>query len=175
MGDPVTSQDPGAGKRGRATVNQRGFRETPEVCSPKLVPMRWTPRGLQRRYRDTVSGTTPKILVVDDEWAVLRLAQVMLTTGGYEVYVANSALEAIEVAERLQCGLNLLLTDMRMPNVDGHDLSLTIRRICPQIDTMVFTGYAPEDGRERNYPILKKPFTYSEMLYAVKQVLDAQL
>jgi CheY-like chemotaxis protein len=112
---------------------------------------------------------------VDDDRAVRRLAEVLLKSAGYEVHAAESAAEAIVVAERLHCGLNLLLTDMRMPGVDGHDLILTIRRICPHVDVMLFTGYAPEDGRERNYPILAKPFNKDQLLGAVKQILDAQL
>jgi two-component system cell cycle sensor histidine kinase/response regulator CckA len=120
-------------------------------------------------------GGTATILIVDDDRAVRRLAERMLSEAGYQVYAAASADEAIGIAERLQCGLNLLLTDMRMPNVDGHDLILAIRRICPHIDTMVFTGYAPEDGRERNYPMLAKPFSKEQLLEAVRQVMDAQI
>jgi YesN/AraC family two-component response regulator len=62
-----------------------------------------------------------------------------------------------------------------MPGVDGHDLILKIRRLCPHIDTMVFSGFAPDDGRPRTYPILPKPFTKQQLLAAVKQILDAQI
>jgi CheY-like chemotaxis protein len=120
-------------------------------------------------------GGTATILIVDDDRAVRRLAERMLREAGYQVHAAASAGEAIGIAERLQCGLNLLLTDMRMPDVDGHDLILAIRRICPNIDTMVFTGFAPEDGRERNYPMLAKPFSKEQLLEAVRQVIDAQI
>jgi DNA-binding NtrC family response regulator len=115
------------------------------------------------------------ILVVDDERPVRRLAERMLQSAGYQVCTAESPDEAIAIAERLQCGLNLLLTDMRMPGVDGHDLILKIRRICPHIDTMVYSGFLPDDGRERNYPILPKPFTKDQLLGAVKTILDAQI
>ena len=115
------------------------------------------------------------ILVVDDEPAVRRLTALMLRSAGYEVYVAGSAAEAIELAERHGCGLNLLLTDMRMPFVDGHDLIGRIRQICPRVDVMVFTGFIGDDQRPRNYPILGKPFTREQLLTAVREILDVQL
>lgn len=115
------------------------------------------------------------ILVVDDEAAVRRLTARLLQNAGYDVHTAESANAAIAVAQELQCGLNLLLTDMRMPGVDGYELIGQIRRICPYVDTMVFSGFIPDDGRPKNYPILPKPFTKDQLLAAVRQVLDTQL
>lgn len=115
------------------------------------------------------------ILVVDDEPAVRRLAALMLKNAGYGVYMAGSAVEAIELAESLACELNLLITDMRMPGVDGHELIGRIRRICPHMDVMVFSGFIADTERSRNYPILAKPFTKEQLLAAVREILDVQL
>jgi DNA-binding NtrC family response regulator len=118
---------------------------------------------------------TANILVVDDEAQVRRMAEFMLQTEGYRVYTAENATRALEVAQELQCGLNLLITDMVMPGIDGHELILTIRRICPHMDTMVITGFVPGDTRQMNYPILPKPFTRDQLIGAVKTILDAQI
>ncbi len=122
-----------------------------------------------------MSDRRETILVVDDEPAVLRLTALMLDSAGYQVFTAASAAEAIAVAERFACGLNLLITDMQMPDVDGHELIGSIRRICPYVDTMVFSGFIPDAERPRNYPVLSKPFTQEQLLSAVRQILDVQL
>jgi len=118
---------------------------------------------------------TPTVLVVDDDPAVLRLSKLMLESEGYHVYAVENAKQAIAVAHELQCVLNLLLTDMVMPEVDGHDLIITIRRMCPLVKTMAMSGaLLPGDSRDRNYPVLPKPFTQDQLLAAVKQILQTQ-
>jgi len=65
---------------------------------------------------------------------------------------------------------------MAMPDIDGHDLILTIRRICPHMDTMLMSGgFAPDDTRSKNYRIVRKPFTATQLLAAVKGILDAEM
>jgi DNA-binding NtrC family response regulator len=64
------------------------------------------------------------ILIVDDQQQVLRMAEVMLRAAGFEVHAASNATDALAIASQLGCGLNLLLTDMRMPDIDGHELGL---------------------------------------------------
>jgi CheY-like chemotaxis protein len=116
------------------------------------------------------------ILVVEDDTAVRRLAKWILQQEGYHVHEAANASEALEVAHQLQCGLNLLVTDMLMPGIDGHQLIRTIRGICPHMDTMLMTGaLALGDQRPRNYPVLLKPFSPEQLLTAVKQILSVQL
>jgi len=118
---------------------------------------------------------TTTILVVDDDKAVLGLAKWILAGEGYRVYAAESAKEAIAIAKELQCGLDLLLTDMVMPVTDGHDLILTVRRMCPQAHTMAMSGaFSPSDLRQRDYLVLHKPFTREELLAAVRQILNPQ-
>ena len=74
------------------------------------------------------------ILIVDDQQQVLRMVEFMLRAAGYEVNAASNATDALAVARQVGCGLNLLLTDMMMPDIDGHDLILAIRLLyerCP--------------------------------------------
>ena len=118
---------------------------------------------------------TTTILVVDDDKAVLRLTKSILEGEGYRVYAAESAKEAIVIAEKLQCGLDLLLTDMVMPVTDGHDLILSMRRMCPQVHTMAMSGaFLSGDVRQRDYLVLRKPFVREELLAAVRRILEPQ-
>jgi DNA-binding NtrC family response regulator len=139
------------------------------------VRARRTPfRGKAAVLKARMSNGTPTILVVDDESAVRRAVEGMLQREGYQVYTAESASEAVSIAERLDCGINLLVTDMHMPDTDGHQLIQAIRQICPRLGTMMMSGFVPTDEPDRDYPILSKPFTKDQLLAAVKQVLDAQ-
>ena len=116
-----------------------------------------------------------KILIVDDQQQVLRIAEVMLRAAGYEVYVASNATDALAVARQVGCGLNLLLTDRMMPDIDGHDLILAIRRLCPNVDTIVMSGaLSADDVRIKNYKMIWKPFTMDQLVEVVKEVLDGQ-
>jgi len=54
-------------------------------------------------------------------------------------------------------------------------LILVVRRICPHIRTMAFSGFVADDARERNYPILPKPFSKDQLLTAVNEVLDPEV
>jgi DNA-binding NtrC family response regulator len=116
------------------------------------------------------------VLVVDDEQQVRRLAEVILQAGGYRVYTAANGVEALALANQLQCRLNLLLTDMIMPEMDGHELILAIRRICPYMDTILMSGaFVPDDARFKNYGILPKPFTMNQLLSTVEEALGGQI
>lgn len=118
--------------------------------------------------------STATILLVDDERQVRRLAERMLQQGGYDVYCAENAGEAVSIAKQLQERLDLLVTDMRMPGADGHQLIGMIRQICPHAGTMAISGFLPEGIPEHDYPVLPKPFTKADLLAAVQQILDAQ-
>ena len=116
------------------------------------------------------------ILIVDDEQQVLRMAELMLRAAGYEVYGASNTTEALAFAAQVGCGLNLLLTDMIMPDIDGHDLILAIRRLCPNVDSIVMSGaLLVDDVRVKNYKMICKPFTMDRLVDAVKEVLDGQI
>jgi DNA-binding NtrC family response regulator len=116
------------------------------------------------------------ILIVDDQQQVLRMAEVMLRAAGYEVYVASNAADALAIARQVGCGLNLLLTDMRMPDIDGHELILALRQLCPTVDTIVMSGaLSADDVRVKNYKMIWKPFTMDQLVEVVKEVLDGQI
>ena len=116
------------------------------------------------------------ILIVDDQQQVLRMVEFMLQAAGYEVYAASNATDALAVARQVGCGLNLLLTDMMMPDIDGHDLILVIRRLCPNVDTIVMSGaLSADDVRVKNYKMIWKPFTMDQLVEVVKEVLDGQI
>jgi CheY-like chemotaxis protein len=116
-----------------------------------------------------------KILLVDDDSAVLGFTKALLESGGHLVCAAGSAAEAIAIAQEHRCGFNLLLTDMVMPVTGGHDLILAIRRMCPNMSMMAMSGALLDDNyREMDYHILPKPFTREQLLAAVYQTVNGR-
>ena len=120
--------------------------------------------------------TAATILIVDDQQQVLRMAEVMLRAAGYEVYGASQRDGRTGIRQPSWMSVDLLLTDMIMPDIDGHELILAIRRLCPNMDTIVMSGaFSADDVRVKNYKIIHKPFTMDQLVEAVKEVLDGQI
>lgn len=119
---------------------------------------------------------TPKILVVDDETQVLNYMAAILRRHGYEVHQANDAHTALQTAEKLSCGLNLVITDVAMPEVSGDELVRQIRQKCPYVDVLLVTGALNEEElRVENCPVLKKPFLPTSLTKVVTEILANQI
>jgi DNA-binding NtrC family response regulator len=115
------------------------------------------------------------ILVVDDSVDTQRILQRNLISKGYQVITASGVPEAIKIIE--STSIDLVITDIKMPKISGHDLIRHIRENFPKIDVVVITGYpsiqgavkAVKNGAEE---YLAKPFTDEELLSIVQNVLD---
>ena len=121
---------------------------------------------------ETSSAT---LLVVEDEPAVLTMTATMLHSLGYRVLTAASPEEALALATPDQA-IDLLITDMIMPIMNGRELSQQLRRRLPTLRCLYLSGYtadiigAGENARE-NVHFLQKPFTLGELLGKVQQAL----
>lgn len=116
------------------------------------------------------------ILVVDDEATIRQLCTTMLTRAGYQVDAAEDGAVAWDV---LNAGnFDLLITDNNMPKVSGVELLKKVHAACMTLPVIMATGEYPTDTFIRN-PWLKpagtllKPYTFAELLSAVKDVLRA--
>ena len=81
-----------------------------------------------------------KILVVDDEHAISDTLSEILRTAGYEVATAYNGTQAL--AQASQCCPSLLLTDVLMPQTNGFEVALEIKRKCPECRLLLFSGQA---------------------------------
>jgi PAS domain S-box-containing protein len=115
-----------------------------------------------------------RVLVVEDEEVVRRLVQQVLEGEGYEVLVAQDGEAAIEIAGRNT--IDLLLTDLTMPNVGGRELAERLRAEQPGLRVVYMSGYV-EDGLTGALPpatvFLSKPFTFSELTENVRDLMTA--
>ena len=118
------------------------------------------------------------ILVVDDELSVLGVVKCMLECDDYDVLLANSAAAALRIASNHDVRIDLLITDVIMPDVKGPDLAEQILALRPEIKLLFMSGYTDSDVvrirvLDPNLSFLPKPFTSDGLLETVKRVLNA--
>jgi PAS domain S-box-containing protein len=118
------------------------------------------------------------ILLVEDEAAVLSLGKTLLEHLGYRVLAAGSPREAISRAESFRGKIDLLVTDLIMPEMNGRQLRRRLRSIRPEIKCLYMSGYTANviAGRgvlEEGVHFLQKPFSIPELSAGVREALDA--
>ena len=116
-----------------------------------------------------------KILVVDDEEDVRRVACAYLQDAGYETAEASNGDEAIQVMERDRC--DLVLTDLVMPDKEGAETVMEIRKKWPEVGIVAMSGVVGAEFYLRAASMLGangtllKPFTREELVELVEAVL----
>jgi two-component system, cell cycle sensor histidine kinase and response regulator CckA len=120
------------------------------------------------------------ILVVEDEIAVRVLLRRLLEGAGFEVLEAADGVEALEAAEACPTGIDLLLTDVKMPRMGGLELAQRFVRLYPRAGVVFVSGYYCDESAvasgldaERD-AFVSKPFTPRQVLAAVQRVLARQ-
>jgi len=113
------------------------------------------------------------ILVVEDEERVRRFSVEALQELGYRVIAAENGLEALRLL-RSNPRIDLLFTDIVMPEMNGLRLAEHARQLRPRIRTLFSTGYTQEDFARNKLDILPKPFTMGQLARKVRAVLDGQ-
>ena len=124
-----------------------------------------------------VSGGPETILVVEDDPVVRALAVRMLGNAGYCLLEASSPSEALACSRRHGGPMDMLLSDVLLPEMDGWALSRRLLAERPGLVVLFMSGYAGDrlDGTAIvpvDWPLLQKPFAPAELLRAVRDVLD---
>jgi len=126
--------------------------------------------------RDLSGSAT--VLLVEDEDAVRMGGMRALTSRGYTVHEASSGVEALEVFDSLDGKIDIVVSDVVMPEMDGPTLLGELRKRQPNIKFVFVSGYA-EDAFAKNLPadaqfgFLPKPFSLKQLATVVKEVLEA--
>ena len=120
-----------------------------------------------------------RILLAEDETSLRDLIARALRQDGHDVFANSDGAEALDALARDQGRFDLLLTDIRMPVMDGIALALAAGRDHPTLPILLMTGYA--DQRERAHglqllihDVITKPFTLTAIRDAVKGALAAR-
>ena len=125
---------------------------------------------LQKPEGDRPSGGYT-VLVVDDEEAVRRLAVRMLTWTGYQAIEARHGREALAALEQHSGPVHLVLTDIKMPGMNGRELGRFVEERWPGKPILYMSGFASEVFQP-GAPFLAKPFTQEDLAAKVRSLLE---
>jgi CheY-like chemotaxis protein len=115
------------------------------------------------------------VLLVEDEESVRTLARRALEELGYTVIVASDGVEAAALAERQSRPIDLLVTDVVMPQMGGPQLADRLRLAQPNLNVLFVSGFmgnAAADLTARGTSVLTKPFTREQLGRAVRRVIE---
>jgi two-component system cell cycle sensor histidine kinase/response regulator CckA len=132
--------------------------------------------GRQREAAPGLGGGET-ILLVEDEGAVRELSRDILGMHGYCVLEAADGREALQVYEGHDGKIDLLLTDVIMPLMGGHELGRTLRKRQGDLEVLYVSGYTDEvafrdGGTEQGAWFLAKPFTPDQLAAKLRSILD---
>ena len=118
------------------------------------------------------------VLLVEDEDPVRKFGARALRNKGYDVIEAESGEAALEILRNAAGKIDLLITDVVMPRLDGPGLVREVREICPDIKVIFISGYTEDAFRRRldndgNIDFLPKPFSLKQLASKVKDVIGA--
>ena len=116
-----------------------------------------------------------RILVIDDEPHILNFIEINLVHAGFRVLKAVTGQQGIDLA--FEEGCSLVLTDLRLPDMDGVEVMQKIHERLPRLPTIIMTGYGTIDNAveamkrgARDY--LTKPVTIQDVIFRIHKVLE---
>ncbi len=115
------------------------------------------------------------VLIVDDEKNYLVILEALLAPEGYEVITEVNSLNALRLIKETE--FDLVITDMKMPKMDGIELLEEVKKIDPELPVIIMTAYgtiemAVEAMKKRAYDYITKPFRNEELKLTVKKALE---
>ena len=144
---------------------------------------RLLPSGLEQRFDEALIAGVPNqrkhsILVVDDEPMALELLHGVLSDAGYEVAVAQSGFESLDLFRRDTHAFDLILTDLSMPLMDGEETFERLRQMSPTVNVVLMAGFVDSGRLEKMMNnglsgFVGKPFAPVEILAVVTSVISA--
>ena len=161
--------------------SEEGQGTTFKIYLPRHVPDEieatvTTPEPIEEKPKDLTGSET--LLLVEDEEAVRSFAARALSMRGYNVLEANSGTDALDVVAAHNGGIDLVISDVMMPEMDGPTMLTHLRDSLPNVKVIFISGYA-EDAFEKNlgegetFTFLPKPFSLKQLAATVKDVLGA--
>jgi two-component system, cell cycle sensor histidine kinase and response regulator CckA len=118
----------------------------------------------------------PVILLVEDESMVREITGQVLSHAGYSVLESSNAKEALQIASSHEGPIDLLLTDIVMPEMNGADLAQRMLKRQPDLVTIFMSGYAEHDvvkkAKLSSAVHIQKPFTIDSLLSRISEALN---
>jgi two-component system cell cycle response regulator CpdR len=111
------------------------------------------------------------ILVADDEETIRSLVALALTSAGHQVLTAANGLEALALFRSFPSRIDLVITDLKMPVMDGFEFVRTIQRDQPDAKIMCMTAYSDRPCPQGT-TLLPKPFRIDQLREAVDRIME---
>ncbi|MFI5012659.1 MAG: cell cycle histidine kinase CckA [Hyphomicrobiales bacterium] len=158
----VEEASPSASEGGRLSIPSSVTGAASAIASPEAPGVDHTGSG--------------RVLLVEDEEAVRKFAARALASRGYEVLEAASGRDAVDIVDKTSAPIDLVVSDVVMPEMDGPSLMRELRKRDPKLKIIFVSGYA-EDAFAKNLPegerftFLPKPFTLKQLIETVKTAI----
>ncbi len=122
-------------------------------------------------------GRGERVLLVEDEPAIMKMSKIMLENLGYRVLAANTPGEAINYTSQHSGKIHLLITDVIMPEMNGRDLADQLHTLYPDIRVLFMSGYtadviARQGVLDKNVHFIQKPFSKKDIAVKIRKVLE---
>lgn len=137
--------------------------------APDAAPVQPAPAAL--------ASATKCILLVEDDPALRNVFGTILARKGYHLFIAENGTEAVEIGKAQAGNLDLLLTDIVMPDCNGFELAARIAEFQPEIKTLFMSGYAGESIREfdlvrdKEISFIQKPFNINTLIASIEKAM----
>jgi len=157
--------------------SEPGLGTTVKIYFPEVSAVAAFATSEPRAASSETKRGSETILLVEDEEAVRGLTSRILEKQGYRVIPAQHGREAMDIAAKEEGHIDLVLTDVVMPGMNGRGLVERLSGIRPRIKSLYMSGYTDDDIIRRGFlepskSFLQKPFTSDSLLQTVRKVLD---
>jgi two-component system cell cycle sensor histidine kinase/response regulator CckA len=155
--------------------SEPGVSTTFKICLPRYTGK--SAHDSKQAPAESATGGPETVLVVEDEQMLLKMTQAMLKALGYVVLIAATPGEAIRLAEEHAGEIDLLMTDVVMPEMNGRELAKRLLSLYPNLKRLFMSGYtanviAHHGVLEQGVHFIQKPFSMQDLATKVREALD---
>jgi CheY-like chemotaxis protein len=134
-------------------------------------------RGKVETFKDIPRSKGESILLIEDDPTLLKMSTMMLQHLGYSVLPAATPTEAIRIVEDGGSEIQLFITDVVMPEMNGRDLTERLLAIRPEMKHLFMSGYtadviAHQGVLEEGIKFIQKPFSLKDLAAKIREILD---
>jgi two-component system cell cycle sensor histidine kinase/response regulator CckA len=151
----------------------------PDRQSENSYPMNTTLRSGRQAPAEAaiiMPGSLGTVLLVEDEEGIREVTAMLLSHLNYSVICAACGADAIEKFRKHQGSINVVLTDVVMPGMNGLKLAQTLRAMDPELKIIIMSGYSGEDcSQENGLPFLQKPFTKEKLAKILCEIIESRV
>jgi CheY-like chemotaxis protein len=136
------------------------------------------PRTKEQGWPREIMPAAETVLLVDDEDMLVDIGRQMLKALGYQVMVARTGGEAVEIYEKNRDRIDMVMLDMIMPDMGGAQVCDRMKEVNPDLKILVSSGYAIEGEAQRTlakgcHGFIQKPFSLKQLSEKIRGILDS--